>query len=106
MKLGGRTMVGDESLVYFHINKQLAGLVSIHTGDFQLAGTEEFKKTVVEELVNTIKISMWEIGQFMYTGVGLIFIRKTMGIFSYVKQIIKIYCRKFKFRKTTINPDL
>ena len=39
IKLGGKTLTGDESLVYFHNEGKLIGLISIHVDDFQGNGT-------------------------------------------------------------------
>ena len=71
LKLGGKTMVGDESMVYFHFHGKLSGIVSIHTDDFQMAGTAEFKEKVADKIVGLFKISKRETKTFKYTGVDV-----------------------------------
>ena len=71
LNLGGKTMVGDESLIYFHKDGYLRGLVAIHVDDFQGAGDEYFKENVMDKLAETFKISKREYGKFKYTGVDV-----------------------------------
>ena len=60
VKLGGKTLTGDESLVYFHKNDKLFGIVSIHVDDFQGTGNHHFLKEIMDELCFTFKISKRE----------------------------------------------
>ena len=50
LKLGGKTLLGDESLIYFHNHNKLEGLVSLHVDDFQGAGTSWFFNKVMDGL--------------------------------------------------------
>ena len=71
LELGGRTLVGDESLIYFHKEGKLLGLISLHVDDFQGAGSELFFRTVMDPLSNKFKISKREIQKFRFTGVDV-----------------------------------
>ena len=71
LKLGGRTMVGDESMIYFHKDGYLRGLITVHVDDFQGAGDEYFKKMVMDKLAEAFKISKRENKKFKYTGIDV-----------------------------------
>ena len=69
--LGGRTLVGDESLIYFHRDGKLIGLISLHVDDFQGTGNETFFTEVMDVLCKSFKISKREIQNFRFTGVDV-----------------------------------
>ena len=71
MELGGKTLIGDESLIYFHRNGKLMGLISIHVDDFQATGSEIFFKEVMDVLAEKFKISKREKSEFRFTGVDV-----------------------------------
>jgi hypothetical protein len=71
MELGGRTLVGDESLVCFHKDGQLIGLISLHVDDFQGAGMEYFFRSVMDAISQRFKISKREVQSFRFTGVDV-----------------------------------
>ena len=71
MEVNGKTLVGDESLIYFHNHDKIQGIVSLHVDDFQGAGTEWFFANVMDKLANKFKISRREEKQFKYTGVNV-----------------------------------
>ena len=69
LKLGGKTLTGDESLVYFHRENKLIGMISIHVDDFQGTGNETFFLEIMDNLCSVFKISKRERGTFRFTGV-------------------------------------
>ena len=69
LSLGGKTMIGDECVIYFHKDGYLRGMVTIHVDDFQSEGNPYFRKNVMDKLAAEFKISKREIGKFKYTGV-------------------------------------
>ena len=71
IKLGGRTLCGDESFVYYLRDGKLVGLVSIHVDDFQGTGNDWFFRQVMDELCKMFKISKREVEHFKYTGVNV-----------------------------------
>ena len=70
-KLGGKTLIGDESLIYFHKNNKLIGLISLHVDDFQGAGNSDFFEDIMDEIANEFKISKREKGKFRFIGVDV-----------------------------------
>ena len=70
-ELGGRTLVGDESFLYFHMDGKLVGLIALHVDDFQGAGTPAFFIEVMDQICARFKISKREKGNFKYTGVNV-----------------------------------
>ena len=71
ISLGGRTLVGDECLLYFHIEKKLVGIVELHVDDFQGAGSDWFEKHVMDAIENKFKLSKRESQIFKYTGIDV-----------------------------------
>ena len=71
ISLGGRTMIGDECVIYFHVDGYLRGMVTIHVDDFQSGGDPYFRKNVMDKLAEMFKISKREITKFKYTGVDV-----------------------------------
>ena len=57
IELGGRTLVGDESLIYFLKAGNLIGMISLHVDDFQGAGEDLFMSSVMDVLATKFKIS-------------------------------------------------
>ena len=70
-ELGGRTLVGDESFLYFHKAGKLIGLIALHVDDFQGAGTTDFFRGVMDKICLKFKISKREKENFKYTGVNV-----------------------------------
>ena len=60
-----------ESLIIFHKDGNLEGLISVHVDDFQGAGSKWFVKNVMEKLAQEFKISKREKKRFKYTGVDV-----------------------------------
>ena len=61
MRLGGRIILGDEFLVFFHEDEKLIGMITLNVENFQGAGTERFFKNVFGALTRIFKISKREI---------------------------------------------
>ena len=72
ISLGGKTLVGDESFLYFHKKAVLIGMINLHVDDFQGAGNDEFKKGVMDNIEKEFKISKRELSSFKYTGIDVI----------------------------------
>ena len=70
-ELGGKTLVGDESFLYFHKDGVLVGLIALHVDDFQGTGTDAFFQDVMDKICIKFKISKRERGNFKYTGVNV-----------------------------------
>ena len=70
-ELGGQTLVGDESFLFFHKDGKLVGLIALHVDDFQGAGTPQFFVDVLDQICSKFKISKREKGSFKYTGVNV-----------------------------------
>ena len=70
-ELGGRTLVGDESTIYFHKDGELAGIIGLHVDDFQGTGNDWFFRNVMDSIANKFKISKREIQRFRFTGVDV-----------------------------------
>ena len=64
-KLGGKTLVGDESLVCFHDQGRLICLITLHMDDIQGAGTAGYFKNVFDTLTKIFKTSKREVGKFI-----------------------------------------
>ena len=71
MELGGKTLVGDESLILFHKDGKLSGMISLHVDDFQGAGDDHFFSSVMNHIAQKFKISKREIHSFRFTGVDV-----------------------------------
>ena len=70
-ELGGKTLVGDESMVVFHVDGKLAGLIGMHVDDFQGTGNDWFFENVMDSLCQKFKISKRERQVFRFTGVDV-----------------------------------
>ena len=70
-ELGGKTLIGDESFIYFQKDGKLFGFISLHVDDFQGSGTPEFFRKVMDQICVKFKISKREHGSFKYTGVNV-----------------------------------
>ena len=70
-RLGGKSVVGDDCLYYFHFNGSLAGLAVVHVDDFFTAGTEQFRQEVTDKLHKTFKCSKREKNVFRFTGIDV-----------------------------------
>ena len=70
-ELGGKTLVGDESLVVFHVDGKLSGLIGLHVDDFQATGNDDFFAAVMDQICLRFKISKREIHNFRFTGVDV-----------------------------------
>ena len=55
--LGGRPIVGDETLLYFHNEGNLIGLVCLHVDDILAGGSPTFKSSVIDKFEKAFKIS-------------------------------------------------
>ena len=42
LKIGGKTIVGDESMVFNHFDCNISGILSIYADDFQMVEPVEF----------------------------------------------------------------
>ena len=71
ISLGCRTLVGDESFLYYRVEGVLEGCITLHVDDFQLAGTETFKRNISDVIVKKFKISKREEESFKFTGVDV-----------------------------------
>ena len=71
ISLGGRTLVRDEYLLYFHKDSKLIGMVSLHVDDAQGVGNDFFRKEVMDKFAQEFKISKRENGKFRYIGVDV-----------------------------------
>ena len=71
ISLGCKTLVGDESFLYYHVDGRLEGCLTVHVDDFQLAGTDRFTKNVSDVIVKKFKISKREQENFKFTGVDV-----------------------------------
>ena len=71
IKLGGRTLVGDECMIYFHHEGKLAGLICLHVDDFKGAGKDWFKTNIMDAIEKNFKISKRETEEFKYTGIDV-----------------------------------
>ena len=69
-EIGGKTLLGDESFIYFHKDGKLLGLIALHVDDFQGSGTKDFFKEVMDKICIKFKISKRDVGNFKYTGVN------------------------------------
>ena len=56
-KLGGKTLVGDKSLVYFCDNGRCIGLITLQVDDFQEAGTEGFLRMCSKHLLRSSRLA-------------------------------------------------
>ena len=93
IELGGKTLVGDESLVCFHKDGRLIGLISLHVDDFQGAGNEYFFKNVMDIISQRFKISKREVQSFRFTGVDVAGLENgdvTISQTSYAESLEKI----------------
>ena len=70
-ELGGRTLVGDESFIYFHKDGKLVGMIALHVDDFQGTGNKDFFRNIMDKICEKFKISKRECGNFKYTGVNV-----------------------------------
>ena len=70
-RAGCRTLCGDEACLYMRKNGRLQGIVIMHVDDFQFAGTEIFKKEVMEKVCNEFKISKMETLSYKYVGIDV-----------------------------------
>ena len=70
-ELGGKTLIGDESFIYFQKDGRLFGFISLHVDDFQGSGTTDFFENVMDNICEKFKISKRERGAFKYTGVNV-----------------------------------
>ena len=69
--LGCKPVVGDKTLLYFHNNGKLEGLLCLHVGDILGGGTPHFKTKILDEVEKTFACSKRERNSFRYTGVDV-----------------------------------
>ena len=72
IRLGGITLVRDESLLYFHNNGKLKRLISMHVYDFKGAVSEWFRNNVMNKITELFKILRRESGSFKYTCINIV----------------------------------
>ena len=70
-KLEGKTLIGDKLLVYFHEERQLIVIITLHVDDFQGGRTENFINNMFRMLSKIFKVSKREIRKFRFTGVDV-----------------------------------
>ncbi|PIK39346.1 hypothetical protein BSL78_23810 [Apostichopus japonicus] len=61
----------DLALFYWHHGDKLSGMLIMHVDDFLWAGTEDFKKIVVDKIKSAFKIGKEAEGAFRYIGLEI-----------------------------------
>ena len=71
-EIGLKRLDGDEAFYYRHDKDgQLEGMISSHVDDFNIAGNDDFIKTVTEKIKNDLDISKIEDDEFRFTGIDV-----------------------------------
>ena len=98
-ELGLRKLDGDEA-VYYKLNEEgnLAGMVSTHVDDFDLAGRKKFVEMITKEISRVLDVSTVESDCFRFTGIDVKKVRKGIEISmeDYAKSMEEIQIREAK----------
>lgn len=70
-KLGCSRSEVDLALFYWHHGDKLSGMLIMHVDDFLWAGTEDFKRIVVDKIKSAFKIGKEAEGAFRYIGLEI-----------------------------------
>ena len=71
LKLGCKQSEIDKAAFRWMCNKELNGFLVIHVDDILTAGVEDFKKTMIEKLVEKFKIGKRKALIFRYVGLEI-----------------------------------
>jgi len=108
-ELGLRKLDGDEA-VYYKLNEEgnLAGMVSTHVDDFDVAGRKKFVEMLTKEISKVLDVSTVESDCFRFTGID---VKKVKGgieisMEDYAKSLEDIQIREAKADETLTRDEL